>query len=436
MDIVIFYEHFVREVENDLLIKNELEKRGYTVFLSSFSMCSYGKAVLKYRPQVVLTPWLRYDDNIWRFTRFLKKPRILINLQWEQIYSEFDKEVGMVNVQDKARYAYHLCWGENSKNELLKLGVPADHLEITGAVQLDFCNNLFKNYYLTKQELGDEFCFDSQKKWHLFISSFSMVTYNKADVEKMESEWGFSYSEFINLSKKSKKILLKWIKEFLEKNPNDIFVYRPHPSEINDSSLITMEKEVGNFYVISQYSIKQWIKVCDVINNWFSTSIAEVYACKKMCYLLRPIKIPERYDFEILKKVKPIKTKEEFFQVNKSKEINKDYCLAPNIFDKYYSVINNKPAYVRIADYIDKMLKDNKKSTPFEFTKEEKKKFRKLHNTDILLSLYADFYRKSRIRLSNIILFKKKQFRNIEDYIDTKFVDAKIYEDKIREIMR
>lgn len=436
MDIVIFYEYFVREGENDLLIKHELEKRGYTVFLSSFSMCSYGKAILKYRPKIVLTPWLRYDDNVWRFTRFLKKPRILINLQWEQLYNEFDKKGGLVNVQDKARYAYHLCWGENSKKELLNLGVPEDHLEITGAVQLDFCNELFSKYYLSRKELGDEFCIDPQKKWHLFISSFAFDAYNKDDVEKIEKEWGCSYAEFIALSKNSKNILLSWIIEFLQNNPNDIFIYRLHPSEKNDAFLVSLEEEISNFYIISHYSVKQWIKVCDVINNWFSTSIAEVYACKKMCYLLRPIKIPECYDIEILKKIKHVKTKEEFFIVNRDEKINSVYCLAPNIFDEYYSVINNKPAYVRIADYIDKMLKDNKISTPFEFTKEEKKKFRKLHNTDILLSLYADFYRKSRIRLSNIILFKKKQFRNIEDYIDTKFVDAKIYEDKIREIMR
>lgn len=42
----------------------------------------------KEKAKVVVTPWLRYDINVCRYLSFAKKPYKLVNLQWEQAYSE------------------------------------------------------------------------------------------------------------------------------------------------------------------------------------------------------------------------------------------------------------------------------------------------------------------------------------------------------------
>ena len=62
IDFLICYEHVNREVENDALIKYELERRGYTCEIIPFSGPGFAR-FCREKARVVVTPWLRYRVN-------------------------------------------------------------------------------------------------------------------------------------------------------------------------------------------------------------------------------------------------------------------------------------------------------------------------------------------------------------------------------------
>ena len=61
-NFLICYEHISREVENITLLKYELEKRGYSCKIGRFD--NPYMYVDKIKADVVVTPWLRDDDNV------------------------------------------------------------------------------------------------------------------------------------------------------------------------------------------------------------------------------------------------------------------------------------------------------------------------------------------------------------------------------------
>ena len=74
MDFLICYEHVVREVENDTLIKYELEKRGYSCKIIHYNDVDYYLHAYKDKAKVVVTPWLRHDADVCEYLPFAKKP--------------------------------------------------------------------------------------------------------------------------------------------------------------------------------------------------------------------------------------------------------------------------------------------------------------------------------------------------------------------------
>ena len=148
MDFYIFYEHINREIENDTLLKNELQKRGYSVKIVDFHGPGlYEASRKKNRAKVVATPWLRYDSNVYKYTQFAQNPYKLVNLQWEQVYNNDGIKSGLTDTRGEAEKAYHICWGENAQNRLHRNGIPKELLPITGAMQMDYGRPEMKEYY-------------------------------------------------------------------------------------------------------------------------------------------------------------------------------------------------------------------------------------------------------------------------------------------------
>lgn len=416
MDFIIFYEHISREAENILLVKEELNSRGYSVEISHFSFNGYGKNILFSKPKVVVTPWLRSDENLYRFTRFRNRPSKIVNLQWEQIYNKQDLESGLVETLDQAKDVNHICWGKASKDRLTKIGVPENKLEITGAIHLDFSREEFNHYYKSREELADEYNIPNDKKWILYVSSFAYATYSEEDIRELENQWNMSYYDMVKVSRDSRKKTLEWIEELLNKDTEVIFIYRPHPSEKIDEELIRFKNQHDNFYVIKDYSVKQWIKVCNKINTWYSTSIAEIYYMGKECSIVRPYKLLDDIEVEIMNGAKFITTKDEFIQYNLlDKSGEKYFPISKETMDYFYDFEDSIPSYVRVANYLEKVYKSEEYNTVYSFSKDDKQKYKKLYKNSILISLISDFVAKTNIKLSRIIPIKKRIFTNIEN---------------------
>lgn len=413
MDFLFFYEHENREFESLLLIKRILQWRGYCVGISHVSARGYGWHTLFSAPKVVIVPWFRYDDNVYKYTRFLrKKVNKIVNLQMEQIYSNYGVDTGLVTTQGLAKEGYHLCWGEHSKERMLSRGIQDSHTHICGAVQLDFFHPAFAGYFKSRLELAGEYNLDESKQWRMFISSFAYATYTKETLQHLKDNFG-DYSEFAHVSRISREKILNWYEKVLPVRKDVLFIYRPHPSETADERLLGIERRFGNFKVISNYSIRHWIVACNVIDTWYSTSIAEVYFAKKNCHILRPEPIPNKYEVEIMANAQFINTYSDFIKTFDNNALSeKPFPIPEEHLKLYYEQCNECLSAERICDYLEKVLHNDSYSADYYLGLiGNKKKYYRV----VITSLLGDIIYHLGVRLSRIIPIRKDILRNLED---------------------
>ena len=126
LDFLILYEHTVREYESDLLLKLELERRGYTAEIRQL----LDRKKLRYftwkKPQVLVSSCM-YDNeainshvynNIGRCNK-------IVNLHWEQMLSDTQEEGDWFNMGGNAKKCVQTCWGSLTANRLISHGMEA-----------------------------------------------------------------------------------------------------------------------------------------------------------------------------------------------------------------------------------------------------------------------------------------------------------------------
>jgi len=356
IDILFTYQHKAREIETLCLLKLEMERRGF----SSDFLCTFvPNRMLSFFKKAKLTvSSAMYDtDVLWFFVYdivgFTKKN---INLQWEQVLSNYDEANPNCfhNPKEFAKEAVHLCWGEEPKKRITNGGVAVENAPITGAVHLDFLLKEFNSYFLDKTELASIFNIDGQAEWCLFISSFTMHNMTEEEFGQLINCYGEEAIEMKRITMESKIHILSWIELALTKYPEKIIIYRPHPDETSDESLHQLCKKYRNFKIISDLSVKQWIKCSEQIYTWYSTAAAEIEKVNKGFDILRPIKIPLKYDVSFYKGAKFIESKESFLN-----SLNTTTQLTPLDFallHRYYKNDEKYPAYMKVADILEKAL--------------------------------------------------------------------------------
>lgn len=361
-DIVIFYELPERELNNANLLKAEFERRGYSVEIKDY--WNYREIVfpIKEKPKLVIAQSGYDDSDLERFTlRFKPKIDKMLNMRYEQVIAKRILNSDLHYPREHMKNMSHICWSEHIKEEMMQQGIPEKNLPVTGDIKTDFSNKKFDTFYKTKEELGKEFDLDINKEWILFISSF---TFNENDSDKRLIRMNNNLEDGKYMQKwdiESKKILMGWIKEFLENHPEKEFIYRPHPVEYNvmseDIDMYTLEKEYSNFHYISKYAIQEWIRPCDYLNTILSTSIIDVYLLKKQCNILRPVPLDPDFDNPLLLHADSIDSYEEFEKHNTSKNEN-PFPISDEDVNKYY-YFGDKLAYEAICDYAEKMISDD-----------------------------------------------------------------------------
>lgn len=357
IDVLIIYEHPERELENILLLMHELEKRKIKCELLQVPTKLFLKNKYYNKVKTVLVPYMYYNEDLYNCVyKIVGEASYIINLRWEQVLS-----VGVEN--DKNAFWYpkqaaisvkHMCWGIIPYQRMLECGVKESNLFVSGALHLDFLRDKLKNYYKKKSDIYREFGLNIHSKTILFISSFSSVNLSEDMVRHLKMVMGEREAEeFISLSVDSQKKILEWFECLLKMQYT--VIYRPHPSERESGLLREYQSKYANFKVISEYSVKQWILVSDFVLSWISTSYTEAYFSDIPCGILRPIELPECREMTVLKTVEKIdsfKKLENFIMQEKVVEKN-------NLVEKYYQ-IDDEYSYHKIADYIEKVIKDPK----------------------------------------------------------------------------
>ena len=361
VDLLINYEHKVREIESLCLIKNEMQKRGYTVEFT----CTYDeeRVQLKYyrKARVVVSSTLYNDaclfEFVYKISGFCEK---VVNLQWEQSLTNHDESNNNFyqNPKGFAKEAIHLCWGDASKQRLLHSGVNENRAIVVGPIQMDLLKNNYKNYYDKKTDLADKFNIDASKEWVLFISSFTYTNMTKETYDEELKCYGERLNDFKEISTKSKIEILKWLEEGLKLYPNKIFIYRPHPSEKEDERLNKLETSYTNFKIVSELSVKQWIKTSEIILTWYSTSAAEVYFSGKNCHILRPVEIPYEWEVTIYNKSTKLTKLNDFLNSLLSKD--EKFPLNLQVLNSYYNINLEVSTTNRICDLLVQMITTDK----------------------------------------------------------------------------
>lgn len=357
IDYLILYEHKAREIESIILIKMEMERRGYEVDVINIHELNRLKYRFWRKPRVLVTPALynniSFNDHV---TKFVGKINKVVNLQWEQVLSDYWEKIGHHNPKENAIYPLHLCWGNAANNRLIISG--AKQVIVTGPVHLDYLRREFENYYLSKQNLLDRYNIEHDKKIILYISSFTLASMSQEEINKMSNHIGADMVPFYSSMLESKEMTLKWIEKLLEENRDLVFIYRPHPNENSDEKLEQLSIKYNNFKIIGEYSVKQWILVADKIFTWISTSIVDSFFANKYCGILRPIHFSTDLEPVIYKNAQHITSYSEFIEmINNQYEvefpIDKDLILDHYDFD-------DLPSYIRVSNILETVLNTTK----------------------------------------------------------------------------
>lgn len=299
VDFLILYEHRERELENACLIKTCLEDKGYKVDIEPIYSLMHSWVDAK----VIIVPHLYDDSQVKAFiSKYKDRECKVINMQYEQVLSADPKNSDYSKPKGAAKNGIIFAWGDVERERYQGTD---QQVCVVGNVSMDFNSPRFDKYFLSKQELAKEFNLRADRML-LFMSSFSMANYSRTKIKESFSD---NYDEmclFADISRESRKIILDWFEKYLISHPNEDMVYRPHPAEEIDDTLLALQSRVHNFHIIRKYSIRQWIKMSDILLNWFSTSVVDACYAGKKSILLRPVEIPHSLDVPFLENCKSI----------------------------------------------------------------------------------------------------------------------------------
>lgn len=314
IDILFYLEHYNREIETIRTLKSGLKDKRIAICSTIFEM---GFSKLIYKPKLVITPWLYDNRDYYLILSFLFTKNIrILNLHHEQVTNE--DRIEALLPKKLACNGYHISWGKNFTEQLLKIGIEEKFICETGSIRLQQT----RSTKYTRIDLVEkiEKNIDINKKWTLFISSYSWKNLSNKNLKEVEKRGRKNVKNYRETVIKSYNMTLSWIEEKLILDQESEFIYRLHPSEIKDEKLIRLEKKYKNFYVIKELELKEWIANSDEIELWISTGIAEVIVLDKPFRIIRPIQLEKNVEIQGFEIFDKIKTLEEYLYLKNGEE--------------------------------------------------------------------------------------------------------------------
>ncbi len=436
MDFIILYERKQRELENAILLKIELEKRGYTCKVFQFYEADKYNILNINPPKVMLVPSLYHSAAIYYcFSRYGNADH-LVSLQYEQVLSDKWEKLGHHNPKDEAKKAIHVCWGTKTKERLEIASVPTSNLKILGALHLDLLRKEYRiNHQNLRHEFGNMFNLDISKRWTLFLSSFTFANMDDYRLKQNESNAGINLEDFRKVHTNSRDKLLDWFKNILEKDPHNIMIYRPHPDELNLDTVIQLEKQYRNFRIIRYSAVKNWIKVSDNIYSWYSTSVVEAHFLDKPYSILRPIELSDSFDSVLLKHATFITEYSEFEKDYFKDDSERKTAIDDFHIDQYYQIDKVHPAYKKYCDFLEEVYSSKKQHFNLNI---KNKIIAKLKSISVILVYFL--YKNFKINLDKYRNEEIKRNFFIEwfIYMDNQIVSSdekKEIEDRLKDIL-
>jgi len=297
MDVLIFYEHKVREYPACCALRAELRHRG----ISSAICHNGGPGIWRHRifslPSIAIGPsalevplgedWTCLNN----YTDYLRGTvKHFINLQVEQVFPDgVEEQYSIVRAGPWRDRITYICWGDKRLRQLLRQGGPDEQIDVTGAIHLDFLSPPLAGCFYSRGDLAKLYGLDAGKRWVLFVSSYTyagMTPENQEWIAKVLSRSGredpaASIRAAVEISIRSRALTLDWFGSYLSKYGDAIFIYRPHPGERVSAQMEQMrEKFPGRFVIISSEPLQNWILAADTVDLWISTAIVDLWKAK------------------------------------------------------------------------------------------------------------------------------------------------------------
>lgn len=381
VDFLFIYEIKPREIESIALLGYELQRRGYSVAYVNTWYCLDWIFKRRISAKVVIIHAAYNTATVDFALDYVKDFEKVVSLQWEQLLSVGQKDDKTTDyyIQGKSEEIIHFSWGPDNYKRLVEdCALKTENVKVVGHIGMDFLRPEFNGYYMSKDEICEKYHLQKEKKICLFISSFSYVNIPEMYVP-------YVGDNFVQISNESQKIILQWFEEILKKRNDVLFVYRPHPAEADNVALLEMEKRVPNFRVINAYSVKQWITIADKIYNWYSTSLMEIFCAKKSCFLLRPIKMPQRYEIAIFQTADFIDNYETFALSIDSED---QFPVSDAEMYRYYYIDEKEASYLKAARELEEVYHNKNYVLPKSFHREEQISKRQALKTTIPGKIY------------------------------------------------
>ncbi|MCT4583405.1 MAG: hypothetical protein N4A54_00650 [Peptostreptococcaceae bacterium] len=394
MNIVILYERKTREIYNDLMLKVILESKGHSCEIAQMYEADKFTGYSG-RPDIILAPHLYSTREIPRIWSRFGKCETIVNFQYEQILSLEQENEGIFDPVGEAMNAIHICWGEKTQKRLTKAGIKDKNLPILGAMQLDLLREGYiANANEMKKDYASQFGIDKEKKWLLFLSSFTYADAADAWVKMNENNVNASRENTRELHSLSRKEILSWFEKLLEETDDVEIIYRPHPDENFLASVNEISEKYANFHVINIDPVKNWINCCDLIYSWYSTSVIEAYYLNKKFSILRPIGISSESEISFLKEMNFIENEDAFLEnvLGNSNILKESNNI--DIIKSYYYVDSKETAVEKYANYIELLYRN---SVKYKFNISAKEKYKaqfKTFGVKIVYGLYKKFKNK------------------------------------------
>lgn len=302
MKILIVYERKNRELENAVLLKLKFESLGHECLIVQFYESDKFSIQKRKVYDVIFVPHLYCSKGVYRTLARFGYTKEIINLQYEQVLSKKWEDLGHHTPTGLAMNYKHICWGRATQTRLLNSGINSDNCVLTGALHMDLLDSSVEASHQAKSSLSSKFNLSPDRKWKLFLSSFTYADISEAGLKQNEKVASTDLSSFKDIHTKSRDELLLWFDSVLKKDHISYLIYRPHPDEADLSKLTELQRKYENFKVISYGAAKDWIQASELILSWYSTTVVESHFLGKPYVILRPIPLPDYFDSVLLKK--------------------------------------------------------------------------------------------------------------------------------------
>lgn len=286
MNVLMYYEHKLRELSTCYCIKEALETLGHTavIFNINFENLRAEQYAKKNTVDIIIVPWCYQKTDFYPIIPILKnspKARIL-NLHCEQISAPM-WECALYKSDELAqKYVYHIAWGDAIKDKMISYGIPHERIFVTGNIRA-------KAYQgFTREQLSKKYGLDYNKKWILFAETRdTLSTRTVKSLKFYEKTQGLDFEmamKEIEIGEKNLQTFWQQVanlsNSFFEKFE---FIYRPHPGGVIPRVAIREEIKI-----ISDYPIQVWFDHIWLDISYSSISTFEADAAGVPCLIHEP----------------------------------------------------------------------------------------------------------------------------------------------------